>query len=430
MAERFDVVVVGAGPGGSTAAYLLAKAGLDVALVERGPYPGAKNIFGGVLYSQTLNKLIPDFWAEAPVERAITRRSITFMTPESSFSLDFGHTEYGRAPYNGFTVFRPRFDQWLADRAQAAGALLIPETTATDLIWQGERVAGVITDRADGELRADLVVAADGVNSLLARKAGLAQPLLPGDVALGIKQVLALDAGVINNRFNVASGEGVAREFVGCTEGLPGGAFLYTNRSSLAVGIVVQVEALQGSRVRIYDLLEQFKGHPHVRGLVNGAKLMEYAAHLIPERGYRMVPRYGGKGMLLVGDAAGFVLSTGVNLEGVNYAVASGMAAAQAVLRAKAEGQMTEGSAAYYQEALAKSFVLRNLKRFRHTPVFLRNTKLYSQYPQLLSRVLQGIYSVPNGERGKVAGVIRRELGTLPSTISFLADCLRGVRSL
>ncbi|MBI3257091.1 MAG: FAD-dependent oxidoreductase, partial [Actinobacteria bacterium] len=114
MTERFDAVVVGAGPAGSAAALVLAQGGASVCLLERGPFPGSKNMYGGVIYGRILDGLIPQWWDEAPVQRWVTRRCTTMLTAGQALTIDYRTSAWGSPPYNGATAFRPDFDAWLA----------------------------------------------------------------------------------------------------------------------------------------------------------------------------------------------------------------------------------------------------------------------------------------------------------------------------
>jgi electron transfer flavoprotein-quinone oxidoreductase len=412
MPEKFDVIVVGAGPAGCTAALTLARAGLKVALVERGEYAGAKNMFGGVLYySDVLNRLLPEFWNEAPVERYITRRIITFLAPRSSLSVDFRDVDFARAPYNGLSLLRAKFDQWYVQKAIEAGALLIPETVVDDVLWGGNKVVGVGVRRDDGTIHADVVIAADGVNSIIAKKAGLRGEFSPKHLAVAAKEVWALSSDAIGERFNLKGNEGVANEFIGlAAEGVEGGGFLYTNKESLSVGVVAKLSSLQQKRVAIAELLEQFKLHPYLEGILKGAVLKEYSGHLVSEGGLHMVPELCGNGILVVGDAAGLVCSTGLTLEGMNFAIASGFAAAEAVKRAKEKRDFSKNSLAYYKTLLEKSFVLKDLRAFRRAPRVLANPRIYGAYPALVCAVAEGIFKVDGSPRRKFLRVAREAM--------------------
>src|SRR6266498_81931 len=154
MTERYDVVVVGAGPAGAAAALVAARAGLQVLLVERGPFPGAKNMYGGVVYPRILDSLVPNWWEEAPIQRWVTRRSTMVMTAEQALTIDFRTQAWGRPPY--------------------AGATLVCSTTVTALRRdRSGRIVGVTTDRPGGEVDASVVIACDGVHSFCAKEAGL-----------------------------------------------------------------------------------------------------------------------------------------------------------------------------------------------------------------------------------------------------------------
>lgn len=441
---KFDVIVVGAGPAGSIAALLAARAGLSVGLIERGEYPGAKNVSGGALYNtRFLDELIPRFWEEAPVERYLTRRIITIMSPESALSVDFKTENFARPPYNGFTVLRPKFDRWLAGKAEEAGALLITSTVVDDLIYEGpsaadsaapgqRRVIGVRTRRADGDLYANIVIACDGVNSFLAKKAGLQREIKAEELTLGVKEVIALDRQTIEDRFQLNGDEGMTNEFVGNASGdVFGGGFLYTNRDSLSIGVVTQIRDLAQKRVKPYELLEQFKRHPSVAPLLKGGVVKEYSGHMIPEAGVAMMPKLYTGGMLVCGDAAGFVFATGLFLEGMNYAMASGAAAAKAAIEAHQARDFSAEQLSIYQRKLERDFVLKDLKHFKHAPEFVNNPRLQNSYPDMICRIAEDLFRSNGRAKQKVLPTVWKEFRQGKISIkTALKDAYEGGRAL
>lgn len=405
--QQFDAIVVGAGPAGSSAALAMARAGLQVALIERGEYPGAKNVSGAALYAPNLlADLLPGYWEEAPLERYLTRRAITLLGQEAAVSLDFRTHHFSRPPYNGFTILRPRFDRWLASKAEEAGALLITSTVVDDLLYKDGQVIGVLCRRQDGELYAPIVIAADGANSFLAKKAGLQHEFRPDEMTLGVKEVLRLDAQTIEERFNLIGDEGMSNEYVGFATGeVKGGGFLYTNRDTLSIGVIVQIASLARHKMRAYDLLDQFKQHPAVAPLVRDSVTLEYSAHMIPEGGWAMLPNLSRAGFMVVGDAAGFVFAAGLFLEGMNFAIASGLEAAATAQLAHADHDFSAQSMARYRKRLESSFVLKDLKNFKRAPAFVNNERLQNVYPELLCETMENIFRSNGKPRRKIGRV-------------------------
>ena len=397
MAERFDLVVVGAGPAGSAAALTAARAGASVCLVERGPFPGAKNMYGGVVYGRMLDELVPGWWEHAPVQRWVTRRETMVLTPTQALTLDFRTTAWGAPPYNGATAFRPDFDAWLAEQAVAEGATLVTSTTVTGLLRDhGGRVVGVRTDRPDGDLHAGVVIACDGVNSFLAKEAGLYPTAEAGHFTLGVKEVLGLPRGVIQDRFNVAGRDGVDIEILGCTGEVPGGGFVYTNLDSIAVGVVLSLPALAAGARRPEAFIAELKAHPAIAPLVAGGEVLEFSAHLIPEGGYDAMPELAGDGLLVAGDAAGLCLAAGLWLEGVNFAIASGMAAARTAVEALAVGDTSASHLAAYRRRLERNFVLRDHRKLRRTPELLLSDRVQQRYPAMVCDLVESLFTVDN----------------------------------
>lgn len=410
-AADFDAIVVGAGPAGAAAALELARDGRSVCLLERGPFPGSKNMYGGVVYGRILDDLVPNWWDEAPIQRWVTRRSTMVMTGHQALTVDFRSERWGNAPYNGATTFRPEFDAWLAAKAVDAGAVLVTSTTATGLLRDGVRIVGVRTDRPDGDLTARVVIACDGVNSFLAKEAGLYGEVDPANYTVGVKETLALPRDVIDERFGVRGDHGVDIEILGCTGEVPGGGFIYTNAESLSVGLVLSLPGLAAGARRPEELLADLKAHPAVAPLVEGGDVKEYSAHVIPEAGYDMMPELIADGMLVAGDAAAMCLAAGIWLEGVNFAIGSGGAAGRAAARAIRRGDTSAVGLAGYRTRLESSFVLADHRKLRDAPHLVMSDFAQHQVPGLICGAAEQLFQVTNPDpKPGLVKILRSEL--------------------
>lgn len=392
----FDAIVVGAGPAGAAAALELARAGRSVCLIERGPFPGAKNMYGGVIYGRILDEMIPNWWEEAPIQRWVTRRSTMMISGESALTVDYRSPNWGKAPYNGATAYRPDFDAWLAGKAEDEGATLICSTTVTGLLRDGERVVGVRTDRPDGDLTAKVVIACDGVNSFLAKEAGMYPHTDPANFTLGVKETIALPREVIDERFAVRGDHGVDIEILGCTGEVPGGGFIYTNTDSIAVGLVLSLPALAKGDLRPEERIAALKAHPAVAPLVEGGELKEYSAHVIPEAGYDMMPELVGEGILIAGDAAAMCLAAGIWLEGVNFAIGSGAAAGRAAATAIRRNDTSAAGLEGYRARLESSFVMSDHRKLREAPHLVMGPLAQQQLPAIACGVMEDLFTVTN----------------------------------
>ncbi|MDT7838814.1 FAD-dependent monooxygenase [Aquabacterium sp. OR-4] len=395
--EHFDAIVVGAGPSGNAATYTLAKAGLKVLQIERGEYPGSKNVQGAILYANALEKIIPDFRDDAPLERHIIEQRMWMLDDTSFVGTHYRSDDYNKPPYNRYTIIRAQFDKWFSSKVREAGALLICETTVEELLMDGQRCIGVRCDRMGGEVYADVVVLADGVNSTLARKAGFHGEIEARNVALAVKEILFMPEEVIQARFNIGEDSGVVIEMMGSvTEGMVGTGFLYTNKDSLTIGVGCMLSDFKANpkRTTPYALLEKLKAHPSIAPLIEGGEMKEYAAHLIPEGGFHAVPQIYGEGWMIVGDSGGFV--NAAHREGSNLAMTTGRLAAETVIAAKAAGQpLTAKTLAAYKAALDQSFVMKDLKKYRDLPEVLHTSpQFFTTYPALLNRAAQTLFTV------------------------------------
>ena len=432
MSKTYQAIVIGAGPAGSSAALAMARAGLDVALVERGTFPGEKNMFGGILHRMTsIEELLPDFMTTAPLERHISKKGTTFMTGEASFHVQHETVNFDRAPYNGYTIFRPRFDRWLAEEAVKAGATLITRATVEDLIYKDGRIAGVSILGRSGQLNAPVVIAADGVLSFIAQKAGLRRPVFNADqMAVGVKALIDMPREMIDERFGLVRDQGFANEFVGCTGGVRGGGFLYTNYDSLSIGLVFHLASLRTSGKTPYDLLNSFMEQPQVAKLVRGGGLQEYSAHVIPEGGYDMIPELVGDGILVAGDAAALCNATGVNLEGINLASHSGILAGKTVVEAHERKDFTKNTLKRYKERLDLSWVMQDLKGFKNAPKMLHINRIYNEYPDLVCSMMEHIYRIDGTPKTSIPKLVLREVKKKVGLKNALSDAFTAWRSL
>jgi electron transfer flavoprotein-quinone oxidoreductase len=415
--EKVEFVVVGAGVAGLATAMVLAEAGAEVLVVERGDYPGSKNVTGGRLYLGPVRPYLPDLWDKAPLERRVVKERLAMMTPDSSITVELNSERFRAPPYPSYTLLRATFDQWLAEQAAERGALVISGYKVDDLVIEEGRVAGIVS--AGDEIRADAIVAADGALSFIAEKAGLRKRLAVKNYAVAAKEVIELPAQTIEDRFGLEEGEGTAQLFFGSlTQGMSGGGFLYTNRESLSLGLVIAIHDLMelsspGQNVEQppgspHELFEAFKARPEIRPLIAGGHPVEYSAHVIPEGGFHALPGLVTDGMVVVGDAAGFALNMGVTVRGLDFALASGVMAARALLRARERGDFSAASLAYYETLLKDSFVWQDLKTFQHTPNFFANPRLFEFYPSVACNLLERIMWIGEEPKEKLSKTVFR----------------------
>ena len=427
--DKFDAIIVGAGLAGCVAAYVLASEGLEVVLVERGEYAGAKNMTGGRLYAHSLEKVFPGFAAKAPVERLITRETITMLTDEDAVGIDFRSPELSAEGHRSYSVLPAIFDQWLADQAEEAGVSIIYGIAVEDLVIREGRVCGIVA--GEDELESDVVILADGANSMLAQKAGLRSEWPAHQVAVGVKELIELPAQTITDRFACNPGEGAAGLYVGSpTAGGIGGGFIYTNKESISVGIVATLSTLAGGKRSAPAMLEAFKAHPGVSPLLAGGKTIEYSGHIVLEGGLNMIPKLASDGVLVAGDAAGLCINLGYSVRGMDYAVESGRIAAEAVLKAKAAGDFSAAGLGCYRTMLESSFVLKDLQTFRRFPGFLESTpRMFDEYPHLASDVMRELFVVDGSPKRPLKGqmkAIMKKYGTLKT----FKDVRRGMGAL
>jgi electron transfer flavoprotein-quinone oxidoreductase len=422
--DSFNVIVIGAGLAGSACALMLARNGARVCVCERGARPGEKSLSGMVLYGRPLEAMIPFFWKEAPVERAVVRRRLSVLSQDSEVALDLRFEEFAHPPHNyTFTVLRSRFDRWFAKQAEDAGATVLTGALVDDLVWNGDKVAG-ITLRGGTSLQADVVVSCEGTNAFLVEKAKLRDRFPHRKVAVGVKEVLALPREVMQERFGLEGDEGVAMEFFGeSVKGLVGSAFLYTNKESLSVGLSCSVESLIQGKSPPAELLAQFKQHPSVRRWLRGAERLEYGAQMIPEGGYYGIPLLVRDGFMVCGSAAGFVGGAFYH-EGSSMALLSGRLAAETILDARRRGDYSAKALKPYVQRLKESPVIKDLYQQRRLSAWCHeNPRFFRDYPDLAVELLRDYFTLSEKTKGEIhrdiACKLRRRVGWFKGLLDF-----------
>ena len=433
MGDDFDVIVVGAGMAGGSAAIRLAQGGANVLLLERGAEAGAKNLSGGVLWGHDLDRILPNWADEMPLERHLVRKRFGFLTPDSAVSFDFDDGAWRTPPYGAHTVLRARTDAWLTKKAEEAGATVVTSVPVDQLNWEGTRVHGVI--QGGETMTAPVTILADGTNSRLALGTPIRpMPRLSGEsTELGIKEVYRLDPQRIEERFSLGPGEGHAEEWVAglFPPGVMGGGFLYTNRDTLSVGLILSIQSLFGRGVYAHDLIEQFRMHPTIASRIKDAELVEYGAKLVTSGWASRPASFYGDGWLVAGDAAGFVFSNGIVIQGMNYAIRSGLEAAETALASRTAGNASAARLADYERRLEQSGILHDFRDFESMDRVKWNPRIYTVYPKFATELFRAMMNERGAPREHVRRLARRAQAAAGLSSLNLArdgfDLLRGL---
>ena len=367
--EHYEAVVVGAGPGGAAAAARLADAGVETVVLERGVEAGSKNVSGGLIYAEesapyTIDELFDGF-RENAAERPITEYHLHNVSGNKVKSFDISRLHHHDTEWSDAVLRRP-MDSWLAEqvheKTKEVGGGLLTDIRVNGLLRENGEIIGVTCDEID-PITADIVIAADGVNSELARDAGLMDWDDPEEWFQGVKAVVDVPPEAINERFGVGADEGAAHLFSGdLFEGVRGGGFVYTNEDSLSVGTVFHLDSLAAERAEPHELLDALLTHPFLAEWFGDEySEREYAAKLVPDSKKVAHGSPHEDRLVLVGDAAGQMQAQGPIIKGMNHAVTAGALAAEAFVEAKNAGD-PDAAGENYERKLRETGTMRKLR--------------------------------------------------------------------
>ena len=420
--DTFDLIVVGAGPAGSTAALEASRAGFKVLLLERAKSPGEKNLFGGRVYAHALRKLFPDYPEGIPYERFVVSESIGLMDDDRCTTVNFADNRIRARDADSFVARRSRLDRWLAERAEEAGAVLVTSAKVDGLFIENGKVEGIVS--GGDKLQASCVIDAEGVTATLSRQGGVRTDVTPQQMKIGVKETVHLGKEEVNSRFSLEDDEGLAQVFIGYpSRYMPaGGAFMYTNSESLSIGVVVDPVELASRKLEVQELIESFRLHPHMKRMLRGGKVIEYSAHMIPERVPMEATNLVGDGFMVAGDAAGFFINNGYTYRGVDLAMTSGIAAAGAFRDAASAGSFSRESLMSYTERLEASGLMAEMAGAGDLSTVLHNQRIFSLYPGLACDFMSSMFSIDGFGKRKLRKTAKNAISGKISSLSMLRD--------
>ncbi|MDR8393519.1 FAD-dependent oxidoreductase [Aliifodinibius sp. S!AR15-10] len=439
--EKFDCIIVGAGVAGLAAAMTLARNNMKFLLIEKGEFAGSKNVSGGVLWGHDLAKLVPNYWEEedAGWERFINHRRLTFMDDESTLSIDFKSAHFNEPPYSGVVVLRSKFDRWLAGKVEEAIAeseypmdsFIATNIKVDEVLMENDKAVGIRT--GEEEFFADSVIIAEGVNNLLTRQVGLQDDYVPADhVLTGIKEIIRFDQNVLEDRFQLNGKSGMSNEFVGyATDGVEGGGFLYTNRDSISIGLVLGIKDLREKEKSPHDILSHFKSHPVVADTIRGGEVVEYSAHVVSSGDMRIMPKELYKdGLLICGEAANLLMNAGKAIQGMDYAMRSGILAAETIVEAKERGDFSSSTMKEYRTALDDSYVMKDMRGFQDAVQMLHQPMMYKEVPNLMCGFGKKFFTIDNQPTKKARELMSESVKEHSSWWNLIKLGIKGGRSL